>query len=260
MRSDSLDDRSIWRLDTFLVPEGAISEASVELDGPEGHHAVNVVRVRAGDRVRLIDGLGSEALGVVAAVARSTATIDVAESREHSREDGFRLTVAQGLLKGRAFEEVVRRCSETGVESIVPLETERTIVHVPDDATGPKLARWRAVAVAAVKQSRGVFLPTIGSVTALERLELRAGTGELSLVAWEEEGETDLLGALKAVTEPSAGTLVVGPEGGLSADEVGLLRSRGALTVSAGRRILRADWAAAALAAVVSSQYGGLLP
>ena len=229
------------------------------VDGDEGHHAANVVRVRAGDVVRLIDGDGVEALGRVNEVTRAAVDVGLLETRTFSRTDGLELTVAQALLKGRAFGEVVRKCAELGASEIVPLDTRRSIGRIPMDATRDRLERWEAVAAAAVKQSRGVFVPRMSAVHTVDELVKRVGDAGTALVAWEEERSTSLADALSGRRDGEV-LLVVGPEGGLTADEVGLLTAAGALAVSVGRRILRADWAGAAIAAMISHQLGGLLP
>jgi 16S rRNA (uracil1498-N3)-methyltransferase len=248
-------------MDTFLVPPGALSESAVTLDGPEGHHAVDVVRVREGDLVRLIDGEGGEAVARVESVGRSEATLSVEETRSHERASGLHLTVVQALLKGRAFDEVVRRCAELGVASIVPASTARSIGKVPAGGEDARLARWTSIALAAVKQSRGVFLPRVGRVRDLDSVADLVGEHDLALVAWEEDG-TALRETLADAPEAALRRilLVVGPEGGLEAAEVEALRAAGARPVGLGRRVLRADWAAAAAAAMISSEVGGLLP
>lgn len=259
MTERMVNDPVDWRLNTFRVPPGRLDDRQVKIEGAEGHHAVSVMRVSAGERVRLIDGEGAEAVGSVVSIASSSATVDVEEVRTHRRADGVELTVAQGLLKGRAFDEVVRRCSEVGVSEILPLATTRSVGRIAPDAWPTRRDRWEAVALAATKQSRGVFVPRIGPVTTPEHLgDLVPGFGA-AIVAWEEESGGGL-------TEVIAGRssdrllLVVGPEGGLEPAEVSALVGRGALSVGLGRRILKADWAAAATAAVIGSEVGGLLP
>ena len=246
-------------MDTYRVSPGSIEGPSAVIDGPEGHHAVDVVRVRGGDVVRLIDGEGGEAVARVDTAERGRASVSILETRSHERSAGVHLTVAQALLKGRAFDEVVRRCAELGVAEIVPVRTERTIGKLKPAAEADRLSRWEAVALAAVKQSRGVFLPRIAEVGGLERVAELADEHDIALVAWEEESQTGLKGALGGA-RPGRILLVVGPEGGLAAGEVDLLAQAGALPVSAGRRVLRADWAAAAVAAMISHETGGLLP
>ncbi|MBN2564368.1 MAG: 16S rRNA (uracil(1498)-N(3))-methyltransferase [Candidatus Eisenbacteria bacterium] len=255
----TLEGPGIWRLDTFRVPPGSLDGASVVVDGAEGHHAVDVVRVRGGDVIRLIDGQGAEALARVENAARGGATASLLEVRSYEPSDGIRLTVCQALLKGRSFDEVVRRCAEIGVAAIVPLVTERAIARLPEGSLECRKSRWEAVALAAVKQARGVFVPRVGDPVSVNDVVDMIGESELSLVAWEEEGEAGLFQVLER-SKAKRILLIVGPEGGLTRSEVDLLAGAGALAVSAGRRILRADWAAAAIAAMLSHQLGGLRP
>ncbi len=253
-----LDDGSLWRLDTFRLPPGCLSGGEVIVDGPEGHHAVHVLRVRTGTLVRVIDGEGVEAIGRVTRVSSGSAVVEIIESRAHSRSEGASLTIAQGLLKDRGFDEVVRRCTELGVAEIVPLLTAR--VQVRPRAQGSRAQRWQAVAGAALKQSRGVFAPRILDPLPLEGLVERLSAESRAYVAWEEERSVSLRDALRADGDPRAIVGIVGPEGGLEPAEVQALERAGARPVSLGRRILKADWAAAALAAALAHETGGLLP
>ncbi len=262
-----LDSNSIWRLTTFLVPPDNIDGNEIIIDGPEGHHAADVLRVRTGEEIRVIDGEGMEALATATESGGGVMRASINEMRQYSRANGNELTVAQALLKGRTFDDVVRRCSELGVGRIIPLNTERSIGRVPSDALDSRLERWRGIAQAAVKQSRGVFLPFIEQPLEIAQLESSIREAGLALIAWEEESGATLGDALKAHAESlheAEGqepiVLVVGPEGGLSGDEVEILEGFGAGAVSVGRRVLKADWAAAAIAAMISSEIGGLLP
>ncbi len=270
-----LSDAGLWRLSTFIVPPGGLTGGTCRVEGREGHHGADVARVRAGDTVRLIDGDGTEALARVDAVGGGALECTVTDRRRHDSAGAVSLTVAQALLKGRAFDEVVRRLSELGAAGIVPLVTERAIGRVPPDALESRLERWRSVAAAAVKQSRGVFLPELVEPLEVAGLVRKSDEFDLVLVAWEDETGRTLAEALSGVTPSGSATsggaadslpaaprilLVVGPEGGLSESEVALLAEAGAVSVSVGRRVLKADWAAAAIAAMIGYELGGLLP
>jgi 16S rRNA (uracil1498-N3)-methyltransferase len=253
------DDPGSWRLNTFRVSPGALDAPEVDIEGPEGHHAVRVVRLSPGDDVRLIDGEGAEAVARVESVDRSSARVTVLDVRLHTRDEGVELAVAQGLLKGRGFDEVVRRCSELGVSEIVPLATQRSVGRVPDGGLDGRLERWEAVALAATKQSRGVFVPRIRPVSTVEALAVDVPGFGASAVAWEEEQGRGLEECVAGRSSDRL-LLVVGPEGGLEAAEVDSLVRAGAVSVGLGRRVLKADWAAAAASAVISGLVGGLLP
>jgi 16S rRNA (uracil1498-N3)-methyltransferase len=256
----TLDDASAWRLDTFLVPPGALGDRAVVLDGAEAHHALHVVRAAAGDVIRLIDGEGVEALGRVDRVDTSRAWLAIIERRVHRREDGVELTLVQALLKRRGFSEVVRRATELGVAGVVPVTTERSVGRVPDGSEDERSARWTSVARSALKQSRGVYLPRIERARPLSEIGPVLAGADLGLVAWEEERGVSLAARLSEADGPRRIALVVGPEGGLSAAEIATLASLGAEPVSVGRRVLRADWAGPAAAAMIASAVGGLLP
>jgi len=264
-----LHDAETWRLDTFIVPPGSLAGGTCVVSGREGHHGADVMRVREGDTVRLIDGAGEEALARVDSVEDAMLACTVTESRTHGRERTTALTVAQAVLKGRSLDDVVRRLAELGTAGIRPLVTERTIGRIPPDALESRLDRWRSIAAAAVKQSRGVFLPEIAEPVDVAGLAALVGEYDLALVAWEDEGGATLADVLSEAAEQDTGgavgsaasiLLIIGPEGGFSGSEVALLRDAGAMSVSVGRRVLKADWAAAAIAAMISYELGGLLP
>lgn len=256
----SLDEASVWRLRTFVVPPDALDGRAVVVEGAEHRHAFGVVRARVGDDVRLIDGEGTEVLARVDAASESRASFSVMERRKHERDDGVSLTIVQSLPKGRGMDEVVRRCAELGVASIVPVVSERTVSRPDVETAERRLERWRAVALAAVKQSRGVFLTNVEPLAALDEVGALVSGSERAFVAWEEEGGVSLLSALGRAPKPRSLLAVVGPEGGLSSSEVEALGAMGAEPVGLSRRVLRADWAAAALAAMASHSLGGLLP
>ena len=255
-----LRDGSLWKLDTFLVPPGSLGGTSVVIDGPEGHHAVDVTRVRPGDVVRLIDGEGTEALARIDRASRSEAAATILEARTRHRFEGTSLTLAQALLKGKAMSELTRRAAELGVAEIVPFVSDRAVGRVPAGSATERPERWRSVALAATKQSRGVFVTGVKGVTTLPEICKLPRRFDLSLVAWEEETTASLAEVLATAESPRTILLVVGPEGGLSGSEVQALTEGGAVAVGAGSRILKADWAGAAIAGMIASALGGLLP
>ena len=259
MESHSLDSGSLWRLDTFIVPPGSLTDRVVPLAGDEFRHALAASRTRPGDMVRLIDGEGAEVLARLEGVEGAEARFEVLERRAHRRDEAVSLTIVQALPKGRGMDDVVRRCSELGVDAVVPVTTDRTIVKLRPEAVPRRVERWRALAASAAKQSRGVFLTRVLEPTTLSDVGALVREADLALVAWEEEGRASLSAALRE-SSPTRIVAVVGPEGGLDESEIASLKTLGARPVGLGRRVLRSDWAAAALAAVVANELGGLLP
>jgi len=216
---------------------------------PEQEHQIRrVLRLRAGDRVRVFDGVepidhvleltddGWQAVGQCA----------------QAPEPRTRLIAYPALLQRDKFETVLQKLTELGVAEIVPLLTERCLVRAaPDEA---RLARWRAIVREATEQCGRGRVPTVHGARQFGDALARAEGAVL--LAYEAERITDLRVAL--AQRPTTVSLIVGPEGGFSATEVDLARKRGACVVTLGGRTLRAETASAVLAALVLYELGDL--
>ncbi|MEV7037918.1 16S rRNA (uracil(1498)-N(3))-methyltransferase [Amycolatopsis sp. NPDC051061] len=231
-------------LPVFLASSVPPSGRAV-LDGEEARHAVTVRRLRTGERLLLSDGAGTMARCVVDAVqpGRDPAlTLSVEESWTEE-PPALRVVLAQALAKGDRGELAVELATEAGVDAIVPWRAARSVAKWDDGGRGGKaLARWRATARAAAKQARRAHVPDVTEP---------AGTGELAgLVATMSLAivlESDVPEHLTDLDLPDTGDLllVVGPEGGITDDELRTLREAGAHAVRLGTTVLRTSTAAA---------------
>jgi 16S rRNA (uracil1498-N3)-methyltransferase len=214
----------------------SVAEDEVLLDGPEGRHAAVVKRLRVGEALDLVDGRGTRASCVVASVGRESLVATV-RSRVVEPEPSPRLSVVQALVKGDRGELAVELMTEVGVDAIVPWQASRCIAKW-NDKVGQ---RWRSTAVEAAKQARRSWFPVVGE-------PLSAPPSGQVLVLHESATEP-----LSSVPLSGDVTLVVGPEGGLTDEELGWL---GGTAVRLGPTVLRASTAGAAAAAVVSPKLG----
>ncbi|BCJ31966.1 16S rRNA (uracil(1498)-N(3))-methyltransferase [Actinocatenispora sera] len=234
----------------FLVP--AVPESGrYRLDGAEGHHAADVVRLRAGETLLLGDGAGTVADCVVTAVARGVLDVEVTRYRRLPAREP-RLVVAQALAKGDRGELAVQTMTEVGVDEIVPWQAARSVVRWQGDRGARSLARWRITAREAAKQSRRAFLPTVADPVGTAALAARlAGASAYVL---HEDADTPLATA----PVPSTGTvlLVVGPEGGVAPEELTAFETAGATPVRLGPEVLRTSTAGVAALAVLSAATG----
>jgi 16S rRNA (uracil1498-N3)-methyltransferase len=170
----------------FLVAALPDGDTGV-LDGPEGHHAATVQRLRAGEELLLADGRGGTATAVVTAVGRGRLELTVT-SRRYAHRPTPRLVVAQGIAKGDRGELAVQAMTEVGVDEIVPWAAERSVVRWRGERGDRAREKWAATAREAAKQARRPWLPTVAgtpdeSTPALVR---RAATAALALVLHEE--------------------------------------------------------------------------
>ena len=221
----------------FLLEALPVGDHAV-LDGPEGRHAATVRRLRAGEAVLVGDGCGVVATGVVAAVGRDVVELTLTD-RVVAPAPSPRVVVAQALVKGDRGELAVELATEAGVDAIVPWTAARCVARW----TGDKgLARWQRTAREAAKQARRAWVPPVASPVTTRELAGRVAAADCALVLHEAATT-----ALAEVELPAAGEvlLAVGPEGGITDDELGLLTAAGAHAVRLGPEVLRASTAAA---------------
>jgi 16S rRNA (uracil1498-N3)-methyltransferase len=232
----------------FLVDELS-SGPVVRLDGPEGHHAAVVQRLRVGEKILIGDGRGALAEATVTAVGKGILDAECGARRAVPRPDP-RLTVVQGLAKGDRGELAVATMTEVGVDAIVPWAAARCVVRWKDDRP---LTRWRATVREAVKQSRRAWLPAVAEPARTADVARLLGSAAAAFVLHEEAAVP-----LSAVPLPASGeiALVVGPEGGVDPAEVAEFEAAGAVPVRMGDAVLRTSTAGAAAVAALSVRLG----
>ena len=232
----------------FLAED--LSGERVVLAGPEGRHAATVRRVTVGEAVDLVDGRGTRASCTVTAVARDTVEL-VVHSRAYEPAAAPRLVLVQALAKGDRGELAVELATEVGVDVVVPWSASRSIVKWDGERGEKALARWRSTAREAGKQSRRARHPEVTSPETTAQVASRLRTAAAALVL--HEAATDPL-AQQAFPATGDVVLVVGPEGGVTEDELVAFAAAGALAVRLGPSVLRTSTAGAAAAAVVSAR------
>jgi 16S rRNA (uracil1498-N3)-methyltransferase len=231
-------------LPVFLAASVPASGRTV-LDGEEARHAATVRRLRTGERLVLSDGAGTMARCVVEAVqpGRDAALTLSIEERWTEEPPALRVVLAQALAKGDRGELAVELATEAGVDAIVPWRAARSVAKWEDGGRGDKaLARWRATARAAAKQARRAHVPDVTEPAGTRELAGLMATTSLAIVL-----ESDVPDRLTDLSLPDTGDLllVVGPEGGITDEELHTLREAGAHAVRLGTTVLRTSTAAA---------------
>ncbi|MET9804632.1 16S rRNA (uracil(1498)-N(3))-methyltransferase [Streptomyces sp. NPDC006368] len=230
-----------------------VTDGTVTLDGPEGRHAVSVRRLRVGEEIVLTDGAGNGAYGTVAAVeGKDRLDVAVTEVRAEPAP-APRITVVQALPKGDRGELAVETMTETGVDAIVPWAASRCITQWKGDRGLKALAKWRATAREAGKQSRRLRFPDVADAASTKQVARLLAAADFAAVLHEEGAEP-----LATAELPAAGeiVLVVGPEGGVSPDELAAFAEAGAKPYRLGRSVLRTSTAGTAAAALLLGRTG----
>src|SRR3954447_9561365 len=231
----------------FLLDELPVAEELL-VDGAEGRHAVDVLRLTSGEPVRVGDGCGTVADAVVLAAGPGGLRVRV-RSRYEVPPQQPELVLVQALPKGDRGPLAVDLATELGVDRIVPWTASRCVTRWREDRVDKGLARWRAAARAATKQSRRPRMPEVTDPMTTRQVCGLLADADLALVLHEQARRS-----LAGVPVPSTGTVavVVGPEGGLTDGEVLAFRAAGAQAVRLGQEVLRTSTAGAAALAALS--------
>lgn len=221
----------------------------IQLAGPEAKHAVAVRRMRAGESIQLSNGKGFRVRGEIQSIQSNVLQIKVLAAAQEI-EPEIRLSLIQALAKGDRDELAIQAATELGVSSIVPWEADRSISRWIGLKEEKAVARWQTIVSEAAKQSLRSFTPQVQSPVSTKELVGLIATFDLVLVL---DPTADLgLGSLEFANPQTLG-IVVGPEGGISEDELDLLESAGAKRVRLGESILRTSTAGvAAISAVLA--------
>ena len=224
-------------MDYFYTPPEHISDTSVLIDSDEFAHLVHVMRKKAGEAIRVVDGKGMAYDVTLDVFEKKSARGKILASYKGHHEPAINVTIGVGVLKNPSkFDFLVEKVTELGVREIVPLQTERTI------PSHDKSDRWQKLALAAMKQCGRSYLPNVRKLTTLDELLTRRDQYDVKIIAHEQQRSDntkhDPAGARTSIL------LLVGPEGGFSEDEVERCVASGCDTLYLGERRLRTETAA----------------
>ena len=240
-------------LPLHLMPPEALAGLGpgdlVVLDGPEGRHAATVRRTRVGEELLVSDGAGLRVEAEVVAVGAGTLDLRVL-SVTTDPESQPRFVLVQALAKHDRDDQAIEAATELGVDEVVPWQASRCVVRWRGERGAKAWRTWDAVLVAATKQSRRTRRPALAPAATTADLVVRVRAAAVAYVLHEDAGMP-----LAGVVLPDAGdvVLVVGPEGGVSTEELALLESAGAVAVRLGSTVMRSSSAGPAALAVLSA-------
>lgn len=239
-------------LPVHLVPalDGVGAGSTVEVTGDEAHHAVAVRRLQVGEELVLTDGAGTSARGVVSSTGKRVFAVAV-QHVESEPAPTPAITVVQALPKGDRGELAVAMLTEIGVAEIVPWAASRSVAVWRGERAAKSHAKWVATAREAAKQARRSWFPTVAPLATTAEVAEMLADADLAVVLHEDA--TLPLGALE-LPESGRIVVVVGPEGGIAADELEQLASPGARPVRLGDEVLRTSTAGLAACAALLSR------
>ena len=237
----------------FIDYTPAVGDTTV-IAGADARHIAGALRMTSGETLTLCDGAGTDFACTITAGEREAVTLRVDAATPTTAEPTLAVTLYMGLPKGDKMELIIQKCVELGVTAIVPVATARCIVKLDGKDATKKQARWQKIANEAAGQSGRGILPVVETPITWKQALARFAQ-ENTLLCYEGGGQP--IGQL-VTPEDTAGSLVVGPEGGFDIAEVEAVTAVGGRIATLGPRILRCETAPLAAIAVLMENSGNM--
>ena len=233
-----------------------VDEKSIEsgvILGENAHYISKVLRVKIGDKIILGGENLAEHYVEICEITKNEVRFDVLKSCKNENEPGREIVLFQCLPKGDKFDDVIKKSVELGVFEVVPVLSGRCVSRPNVQSAVKKVARWNAISKNAAQQSRRGVVPKVREITGFNEAIEQMKVMDLSIVFYESGGEN-----IKQILNNSVKSIaiLIGPEGGFSADEIEMAKSAGVNVASLGKRILRCETAPIAALSIICHEIG----
>lgn len=241
----------------FYVPTPHIENDQLKIGGNEARHIRRALRLKAGDEIIIFDGLGKEYGGKIVEEGPSSVVMKVQNIFSSKRESPLEITLGQSLLKGEKMDYLIQKATELGVKEIIPFLSSRSVPFLDKSVRLKRHHRWERIAIEASKQCGRGVVPKIEPFQDYSEMLQTAPSNSLRLILLEKEGIK-----LKEVLDKSKGKtkvfFIIGPEGGFSQEEIEEAKRTGFITITFGKRILRAETASLCFLSILQYDYGDI--
>ena len=242
----------------FYHPENIDIGQHIALSNDNSHHALRVLRLKAGDAITLFNGQGGEYVSRIETSDKSAITVQVVEYFTHDRESPLKIELAQAVCVNEKMDWIIQKAVELGVSHIQPVITQRSIVHLSDERATKRLLHWQKIIIAACEQCGRNRLPHIEPLITLHewlsRKKIMTSDCEMRLMLSTHTDKK--LRDLSPMTAETGVVICVGPEGGFTAEEEKAMSHTQFTPVHLGKRIFRTETAALAAIAALQILWG----
>lgn len=246
----------------FFVKQEAVKDNQIKIYGQDVKHIKNVLRKQVNDKLTICNiDKQEDYLCKISEIQKEYIICDIIEKIENNSEPNIEVTILQGLPKFEKMELIIQKSIELGAYEITPVSMERCIVKISSKDIEKKLQRWNKIAEAAAKQSGRNRIPKVTSITNIKNICDNIEKYDILLVAYEKERDNKIKECLKEIKQKYKKSnisdkklkiaILIGPEGGISEDEIERLKKCGAISVSLGNRILRTETVALNLISII---------
>ena len=233
----------------FFVNEEQINNQEIKIQGTDVNHIKNVLREKIGSELIICnEKTGQDYLCEIKEIKEENIICNIKEKLLNNAESNIKVTIMQGLPKADKMELIIQKSVELGVNNIIPIEMKRCVVKLKDKDKIKKIERWQKISVVAAKQSGRNIIPEINQVENLKNICETFDKYDSVLVAYENEKENTIKNELKQLKEKNQNknedvkiAILIGPEGGITEEEVEIAKKKGAKIITLGKRILRTE-------------------
>ena len=243
------------RIPRIFTDQPLSSGANLALTGSAARHLSSALRMSVGQEITLFNGLGGEFSATLTATAKSQVDVSLGDCREIDRESPLKLHLAIAVSRGERMDWIVQKATELGVTEITPLFSERTEVKLNGERLEKKLRHWQQVSISACEQCQRNRVPIINNALTLDQWlsHSREDSEQLKLVLHHRSDTT-----LAQHQPPESACLLVGPEGGLSDNEISRAMDKGFAPLTLGPRVMRTETAPLAAISIMQSLWGDM--
>lgn len=238
------------RIPRIHTPQPLAAGQRIDLDDNAANHVARVLRMQAGEQIRLFNGDGQDYPAVLAEVGKRTVAVEIATPVPAASESPLRIHLGQTMSRGDRMDYAVQKATELGVNDITPLHSERCEVRLKGERQEKREGHWQQVAISACEQSGRAVVPNVHPIQTLADW-VNSVQADLRLVLHHHSAAP-----LELSTPPASVALLVGPEGGLTEEEVNLARQAGFLPVAFGNRVFRTETAPVAAISILQWLWG----
>lgn len=246
----------------FFVKSNQIENNKIIISGEDVNHIANVLRMKVGEQIQVCDVDTTKNYSAeLEEFSKNAVECRILDEIPSEAESNINLKIFQGIPKSDKMELIIQKSTELGVKGIVPVDMERCVSKITGKDEKKKIERWQKISEVAAKQSGRDIIPKIEQVTNIKKLCGIISDFDMLIVPYEKAEGYSFRDAVEELKEKNTENLnigiVIGPEGGFEIAEVKLLEDAGAKIVTLGKRILRTETVALAMASVIMYELGG---
>ncbi|MCF2641083.1 MAG: 16S rRNA (uracil(1498)-N(3))-methyltransferase [Lachnospiraceae bacterium] len=239
----------------FFVDDAQIGKEFITIIGSDVNHIKNVLRMKPGEKIRVSNQKGQDYFCSIIELGDDFVQADILDSEAANTELSSKIYLFQALPKGDRMETVIQKAVELGVHEIIPVAMKYCVVKLDAKKAENKRKRWQAIAESAAKQSKRSLIPVVHEVMSFKEALSYAKECKVNLVPYENErGMEATKEAVLELKKDDTISVMIGPEGGFSEEEIELVKEENMKIISLGKRILRTDTAAIATLSMLMLQ------